>query len=55
MEHVGKKSWCGEDIGRRFGDNTREGSANGWIKTGGDRNEKSDGIFGSPFRVCGVY
>lgn len=36
-----------------FGDVAGGGS--GWVKTGGERNEKSDGTSGSPFRVCGVY
>ena len=38
-----------------FGDVVEKGSGSGWMKTGGERNEKSDGTSGSPFRVWGIY
>ena len=43
----GRVPSCGSAAGGSMG--------NGWVKTGGERNEKSDGVSGSPFRVCNVY
>src|SRR5258708_3319180 len=55
-EDIGRGSCCGENIGRDscFGEYIGGGSGSGWIKTGGERNEKSDGILESPFRVCNI-
>ena len=46
MENDGNKSWCGGDIGRGFGDNTRGGSGNGWIGTGGIGMKNQMGFLG---------
>ena len=46
MENDGKKSWCGGDIGRELGDNTRGGSGNGWIGTGGIGMKNQMGFLG---------